>query len=56
MATTKSEKLVSAAFREIKRNTPSVLGQTARKKGPKARRKQEIAIALNKARARGARI
>lgn len=56
MARTKSEKFVAEAFRELKKNPPTVVAQTRRKRGPKAARRQEIAIALNKARARGARI
>ena len=50
---TKTEKLVQQAFHEIKANPPSTLkkGQSA-----PARRKQEIAIALSKAKAAGADI
>lgn len=53
---TKTERLKNAAFREVKRSPPARLKRTRRKKGKEAARKQSIAIALSKARAKGARI
>lgn len=49
----KKDRLIKEAFHEIKKNPPSTL-----KKGVSVdkRRKQEIAIALSKARSRGANI
>lgn len=52
----KSEKLKNAAFREVKKNPPARVKRTQRKKGKSAAQKQKVAIALSKARARGARI
>lgn len=45
-----SEKKLSAIFHELHMNEPAIVGKTRRKKGAKAARKQEIAIALSKAR------
>ena len=47
---------VSAAFQEVNANVPGVVKSTARKFGPERARKQKVAIALSKARKRGARI
>jgi hypothetical protein len=52
----KTKKKVRAAFREVHRKEPKVVKKTRRKKGAKAARKQKVAIALAKARRRGARI
>lgn len=38
-----------AAFKEVKKNPPSILAKTRAKKGAAAARKQAIAIALSKA-------
>lgn len=51
-----SQRKVKAAFREVKQNPPKQLAKTRRKKGAGAANKQRVAIALNKARAAGARI
>jgi hypothetical protein len=51
---TKSEKKVSAAFREVYADEPSVVAQTRKKQGPEAAQRQKVAIALSKARAAGA--
>ena len=53
---TKTRRLKDSAFRELKRNEPKRVAQTRRKKGAKAARRQNIAIALDKARKKGARI
>ena len=53
---TKSRRKIDAAFREVKKNPPARVKRTKRKKGKEAARKQTIAIALSKARAKGARI
>jgi len=53
---TKSQALTRAAFREVNKNPPARVKRTKRKKGAKAARKQATAIALSKARAKGARI
>lgn len=45
-----------AAFREVSQNPPAILAKTQRKKGSKQARKQQVAIALSKARASGAKI
>lgn len=39
-----------AAFHEVMHNEPEIVGQTRRKKGEKAAHRQEVAIALSKAR------
>lgn len=52
----RSKRKVEAAFREVKRDEPSVVAKTRRKKGAKAAEKQKIAIALDKARKAGAKI
>ena len=53
---TKTRRLVRNAFREVTRNEPKAVKRTRRKKGARAAKKQRIAIALRKARRRGARI
>jgi hypothetical protein len=50
------DRRVSAAFHEVKHNPPKVLAKTRKKSGKKRARKQQIAIALSKARAKGARV
>lgn len=52
----KSRKLTDAAFREVHENPPSRVTRTRKKKGKAAAEKQMRAIALSKARAKGARI
>ena len=47
---------VEAAFHEVMHNEPAVVGKTRRKKGKAAARKQKVAIALSKARRRGAKV
>ncbi len=49
---TKSERRKRAAFREVNRKEPAIVKKTRRKKGKKAARRQNIAIALSKARRR----
>lgn len=47
---------VARAFHEVKANPPSVVAQTRKKKGPAQAKKQQVAIALSKARQSGAKI
>jgi len=47
---------LQAAFHEVKHNRPAVVSETARKKGSEAAHKQEVAIALSKARRAGAAV
>jgi hypothetical protein len=56
MRKSKTRQLVSEAFREVTGNVPARVKQTKRTKGAGAARKQQIAIALSKARKAGARI
>lgn len=51
-----TKRKVAAAFHEVMHNTPKIVKTTARKKGAAQAHKQEIAIALSKARAAGAHI
>lgn len=53
---TKTQKLLQSAFHEVKHNQPKVVMHTAAAKGPAVAAKQRIAIALSKARDKGARI
>jgi len=50
------DRRVSEAFREVHNNPPKVLAKTRKKSGKKRARKQQIAIALSKARSKGAKI
>ena len=50
MPTKQKRMSVSAAFKEMKKNEPRIVGKTRRKKGKAAARKQIIAIALSKSR------
>jgi len=52
----KTRKLLKQAFSEVKHNVPDVVKRTARKKGKAAAKRQMKAIALSKARRKGARI
>lgn len=52
----KTRKLVRQAFREVTGVVPQSVRTVRMKKGPKAARKMQIAIALDKARRAGARI
>jgi hypothetical protein len=45
---------IERAFRKVYTDRPAVVWATERKKGKEAARKQKIAIALSKARAKGA--
>lgn len=45
-----SAEATKAAFHEVKHNEPAIVGATRRKKGAAAAHKQEVAIALSKAR------
>jgi hypothetical protein len=53
---TKTKKIVKRAFHEVYHNTPNVVYQTTAKKGAERGQKQRVAIALSKARKKGARI
>ena len=53
---TKTRRIVKAAFHEVHENQPKIVMHTIAKKGPEVGRKQKIAIALDKARRKGARI
>jgi hypothetical protein len=52
---TKSQRIVSSAFHEVKHDTPKIVTHTAAKFGQERADKQRVAIALSKARAAGAR-
>lgn len=52
----KSRRITEKAFHEVKKDEPSVVAKTRRKKGAAAAEKQKIAIALSKARKAGAKI
>lgn len=56
MAKTKTQKKVAAAFHEVMHNEPKVVAKTREKKGAAQAHKQEVAIALSKARKAGAKI
>lgn len=53
---TKSARLKREAFREVTGNPPARVKHTKRTRGEKAARKQAVAIALDKARKKGAKI
>jgi hypothetical protein len=55
MKPTKSQRLVRKAFHEVHHNAPNVVSATIAKKGLEQGNKQRVAIALSKARAKGAR-
>lgn len=55
-ATGSDAKKIHQAFSEVMHNTPSIVKQTARKEGAKQAHKQEVAIALSKARKAGASV
>ncbi len=55
-AGTRAARILASVGEELKNNPPSILGRTRRKSGVKAAEKQRVAILLNKARRRGARI
>ena len=48
--------ILESVGKELKDNPPSILERTRRKKGVRAAEKQRVAILLNKARKRGAKI
>lgn len=48
--------ITARAFHEVKKRKPAIVKKTERTKGRAAARKQMIAIALSKARVKGARI
>lgn len=52
----KGRATVAAAFHEVDKDEPAVVGATRRKKGAKAAGKQKVSIALSKARRAGVRI
>ena len=45
-----SKQKLAAAFHEIKKDEPAIVGKTRRKKGAEAAQKQKVAIAFSKAR------
>ena len=53
---TRTARILENVGKELKNNPPSILERTRRKSGAKAAGKQRVAILLNKARKRGARI
>jgi len=53
---TKTKKILESVGKEIKKNPPKILAHTARKFGKADAKKQRVAILLNKARKRGAKI
>jgi len=53
---TRAARILASVGRELKDNPPSILKRTRRKSGAKAAERQRVAILLNKARNRGARI
>jgi hypothetical protein len=53
---TKTKKIVKRMFHEVHERTPSAVMHTMIDKGPERAEKQRVAIALSKARAKGARI
>ena len=53
---TETQKKVKAAFKEVKKDEPSIVTKTRKKEGEEAANKQKIAIALSKARKTGAKI
>ncbi len=55
-AGTRAARILASIGKELKDNPPSILKKTRRKTGAKAAEKQRVAILLNKARKRGARI
>ena len=54
--TSKTRKLLDQAFHEVHHNSPNAVTRTYAKKGEVRAEKQRVAIALSKARAKGARI
>lgn len=49
----KRNQKLRAIGRELKRNPPTILAKTRKKKGKKAAEKQRVAILMSKARKRG---
>lgn len=56
MASERSRKTLESVGHELKENQPRQLVNTARKFGKKRAEKQRVAILLNKARKRGAKV
>ena len=54
--TTKTKRILQSVGHELKKKPPKILAKTRRKKGKAAAERQRVAILLNKARKRGARI
>lgn len=52
----KTKRIVKRVMSEVHHTPPKVVMETTVKKGPEAARKQKVAIGLNKARKKGARI
>jgi len=53
---TRTARILESVGVELKDKPPSILEKTRRKKGTRAAEKQRVAILLNKARRRGARV
>lgn len=53
---TKTKRIVKAAFHEVHHDTPNIVYATAAKKGTERAEEQRVAIALSKARKKGAKI
>ena len=53
---TKTKRILQSVGHELKKKPPKILAKTRRKKGKAAAERQRVAILLNKARKRGARI
>lgn len=56
MPKTRTAKILASVGTELKDNPPKIIAETKMKKGKKAAEKQRVAILLNKARKRGAKI
>ncbi|KKM78336.1 hypothetical protein LCGC14_1360950 [marine sediment metagenome] len=52
----KTKRILKSVGKELKKNPPSILAKTRRKKGKAVASKQRVAILLSKARKRGAKI
>ena len=54
--TTRTARILESVGMELKNRPPRILEKTRRKKGVRAAERQRVAILLNKARSRGARV
>ena len=53
---TRTSRILESVGMELKNRPPRILEKTRRKKGVRAAERQRVAILLNKARSRGARV